>query len=217
MKYIKKGTVPQFFIDDTAGLTLWKEFYSVKRRRLKKYILDNEQFGLCCYCEKTVSIDSDSSHVEHVKPKSDGISTLTFEYNNLLVSCQGNHFNEIGDSSKNTCGHKKNNDFDEYRFLNPTLVVDIADYFVFDSLTGVISASLKDNDRAEYTFQTLNLNGKNDKLAEARKKAKEALVKNFATLPVNVRKEKLKKILQNNGTEFLSFFRYIYRNLNVNN
>jgi len=135
---------------------------------------------------------------------------FTFDYNNLLVSCQGNHFNEIGDNSKSTCGHIKDNNFDEVKFLNPTLVTDISDYFVFDSDTGIISASKKDKIKAEYTIQILNLNGKNDKLAHARKIAKDALIRNFNKLPIEERKLRLKAFLQNESNEFISFFRYLY-------
>ncbi len=213
MKYIQKQPRPAFFIKDTAGLSTWSQYHSSKKRKLKKFILDNEQFKLCCYCEKSITADKASSHVEHIKPKSLDITNLTFDYDNLLVSCEGNHFNEIGDNSKNTCGQKKDNDFDEVKFLNPTLVNDVSDYFVFDSDTGIISASPKDPEKAEYTYQTLNLNGNNDKLAEARKIAKLALIGVYSKLDIETRKVKLSALLQDDGQEFITFFRYVFRNL----
>lgn len=216
MKYIQKQSTPQFFIDDTAGLTTWAEYYSSQKRILKQFIIDNEQYGLCCYCEKSITVDSTSSHIEHIKPKSLDIRALTFAYYNLLVSCEGNHFNEIGDNSKNTCGQKKDNNFDEVKFLNPTLVNDISSYFIFDSDTGIISASEKDIEKAEYTIGILNLNGNNDKLAEARKKARQALIRAYSTLDIDTIKQKISESLQNEGTEFITFFRYIFRNLNSN-
>ncbi len=215
MKYIQKLPIPQFFIDDTIGLTNWEQYSATfdlreKKRHLKEYILGKEQNGLCCYCENGITIHNLPAHIEHIKPKSLDNITLTFDYNNLLVSCQGNHFNEIGDNSKSTCGHIKDNNFDEVKFLNPTLVTDISDYFVFDSDTGIISASKKDKIKAEYTIQILNLNGKNDKLAHARKIAKDALIRNFNKLPIEERKLRLKAFLQNESNEFISFFRYLY-------
>ncbi len=199
MKYIQKTPTPAFFISDTNGLTSWSQYIASKKRILKKYILDNEQFGLCCYCEKDIIRDINASHIEHIKPKSLDINALTFDYSNLLVSCEGNHFNEIGDNRKNTCGHLKDDNFDEINFLNPTLINYISDYFILP--------------KADYTIQTLNLNGNNDKLAEARKKAKDALIRNFATLPIDLRKKKMREFLQDESKEFITFFRYVFRYL----
>lgn len=56
MRYIKKTDTPQFFIEDTAGLTAWKDYYSDKKRRLKEHILNNEQNDLCIYCESKKKI-----------------------------------------------------------------------------------------------------------------------------------------------------------------
>ncbi|MFK7983147.1 MAG: retron system putative HNH endonuclease [Saprospiraceae bacterium] len=197
MKYIKKLTTPQFFINDTNSLTTWSEYHSTKKRRLKKHILEEEQCHLCCYCEKEVTIDKSSSHIEHIKPKSIDLLNLTFDYNNILVSCEGNHFNEIGDNSKNTCGHIKDNNFEEDKFLNPTLLDDVQDYFSFDADTGKIGDIGKNSVKANYSIRILNLNGKNDKLAEARLTAKNALIKNFSPLPIERKKSLLKSLLNN--------------------
>jgi uncharacterized protein (TIGR02646 family) len=210
MKYIRKTTpTPPFFLADTAGLGSWDKYLAVNKRTLRKYILDNEQFGLCCYCEKQVT--EVSSHVEHIKPKSLDIATLTFDYANLLVSCEGNHFNEIGDNSKkNNCGHLKDDDFDEILFLNPTLVTNISEYFIFDT-DGVVESSVIDVPKATYTLQLLNLNGKNNKLAEARKNAKQQLILQLRNFKPEEQKEKLKAYLQNNTNEFITFLRYTFR------
>ena len=146
MKFIKKVSTPQFFTQDTNGLTDWSQYRS-KKRKLKEFILSKKQYFLCCYCEKKVTVDKESSHLEHIKPKAKSqYPNLTFDYNNLLVSCEGNHFNEIGDNSKTSCGHKKDNFFDENKFLNPTLIIDIASFFIFDVDDGTISSSLKEID-----------------------------------------------------------------------
>ena len=132
-----------------------------------------------------------------------------------MVSCQGNHFNEIGDNSKNTCGHIKDNLFDEYLFLNPTLLKDISAYFIFDSDIGIVSESTKNKRKTRHTIDLLNLNGKNDKLAEARMTKKRSLVKTFSKLPIKIRKEKLKRFLRDDSKEFITFFRYVFRNLKL--
>lgn len=211
MKYIRKTTPPPaFFIIDTQGLTLWSGYLAENKRKLKKYILENEQFGLCCYCEKQITVSV--SHIEHVKPKSLDVATLTFDYANLLVSCDGNHFNEIGDVSRNTCGHFKDKDenFDENLFLNPTLISNISEYFIFDS-DGVISESTIDVAKSDYTLTILNLNGKNNKLAEARKIVRQAIIRSLINFPVEVRKEKLEEYLNNDSNEFITFLRYVFK------
>jgi uncharacterized protein (TIGR02646 family) len=213
MKYIKKNGTPEFFITDTSGLTKWSEYYSSKKRKLKKYILENEQSHVCCYCEKSITEERVSSHVKHIKPKSLDEESLTFEYSNILVSCEGNHFNEIDDNSKNTCGQIKGSDFNEGLFLNPTLINDISSYFTFDTDTGIISASDKNIEKADHTFQVLNLNGNNDKLAEARKITKKSIVKTLSLIPIENRKTKLLEYLSNDANEFITFLRYIYRNI----
>jgi uncharacterized protein (TIGR02646 family) len=57
-------------------------------------MLNNEQFGLCCYCE--IVLSTEGSHIEHLKPRSHFQQEI-FSYNNLLLSCNHN----------DSCGHKK--------------------------------------------------------------------------------------------------------------
>jgi len=212
MKYIKKLDTPQFFIDDTKNLTNWNNYHSSKKRKLKKYMLENEQNGLCCYCELELVSINKLSHIEHIKPKSLDSINLTFEYSNLLVSCEGNHFNEIGDKTITNCGQFKKDNFDE-AFLNPTLVKNISEYFAFNR-NGVISSSNIDNIKANRTITILNLNGKNNVLAEARKIANKALMKKLSdTLDIDIRKEQIKQYLSSDKNEFITFFRYIYKDV----
>jgi uncharacterized protein (TIGR02646 family) len=215
MKHIRKTTpTPPFFVADTQGLTLWRDYLAQNKRKLKKYILENEQFNLCCYCEKQITVGL--SHIEHIKPKSLDLASLTFDYANLLVSCEGNHFNEIGDTSKNTCGQFKDDNFDENLFLNATLVTNISEYFIFDD-NGVISESAIDIAKSSYTLTILNLNGKNNKLAEARKIAKQAIITNLRNLPIEIQKEKLAAYLSRNSSEFVTFLRYVFGAIVANN
>jgi 5-methylcytosine-specific restriction endonuclease McrA len=126
MRYIQKQPIPQFFIDDTKTLQaklislankkdkklVWDNEYKEKRK-LKLYILENEQNYLCCYCEAKVTLDD--SHIEHIKPKDMDEESLTFDYANLAVSCDGICFNDKNE--RLTCGHKKDNKFDETKFF----------------------------------------------------------------------------------------------------
>lgn len=175
MRYIKKTLpVPSFFVDDTNFLHNddWEKFSGDKKRRLKSYILKKEQDYLCCYCEK--SIDLDMSHVEHIKPKSN-FKSETYKYSNLIVSCQGDHCNTNGSKTQQICGHKKDNDYCANKFLDPTLYTDISSFFIFED-NGKILSSGKDNLKANFTINLLNLNGNNDSLALAREKVLDALI-----------------------------------------
>jgi len=210
MKYIRKlSPPPEFFINDTIALTIWDDYYSDKKRKLKKYILDNEQFWLCCYCEKKVTLDGGASHVEHIDSRELN-PPLTFDYKNLVVSCQGDTYNDIDfNKSKNTCGHKKPNDFDKNLFLNPTIETDIQDYFTYED-NGIMKPSDKDKGKAKYTITLLNLNGDNNLLAEARKKVLIQLrnsIKNL-NLSNDEKKNKIRLLLSKNDREYISFLRY---------
>ena len=85
-------STPQFFLKDTLGLNNWNQYLAKNKRKLREYILENEQHELCCYCEGNVSINSANQHLEHIVPRISDIS-LIFDYNNILVSCNGKHFN----------------------------------------------------------------------------------------------------------------------------
>lgn len=213
MKYIKKIAAPDFFLKDVKEIENWSKFSRKKKKWLKSYILEKEQFYLCCYCEIKI-MDLAKSHIEHLKPKSLDVENLTFDYSNLAVSCEGYCFNEEDDKSKNTCGHKKDNDFDENLFLNPTIIENVSDYFVFDA-DGVISASKLNTKKSNYNIGLLNLNGKNDKIAEARKNTLRALKisLNKQKLTPTQKKEKIKVLLANKDREFGTFLRFRFKNI----
>ena len=44
MKFIKKVSTPEFFVEDTDGLINWNQYLASNKRRLKEFILNNEQF-----------------------------------------------------------------------------------------------------------------------------------------------------------------------------
>ena len=77
MRYIQKVETPQFFKDDTDELTEWSQYYSDKKRLIKEYILEREQKHLCIYCESKINLSAESSHIEHIKPKSLDLVNLT--------------------------------------------------------------------------------------------------------------------------------------------
>ncbi len=222
MRYIQKKITPQFFIEDTKELQnkiigflnkkdkklVWDNDYK-DRRKLKEYILENEQNYLCCYCEAKVTLDN--SHVEHIRPKDMNEDSLTFDYNNLSVSCNGTCFNDK--NQRLTCGHKKSNKFDENKFLNPTQVVDIREYFIYTD-NYYIGASNKDTTKATYTMKLLQLNSFNNYLPEARKIALDdfnSSIKEHRNKTGKDTKYIIKELLKRENLAFISFLRFRYK------
>lgn len=224
MRYVHKLETPQFFLDDTKNFTKWDDYdenYETreKRRRLRSYLLENEQFSLCIYCESKIELDN--SHVEHIKPKDENLyPELTFSYPNLAASCQGNAHAELAKEGElqpeSTCGHKKSNEFSEGLFLCPHTKSNIGSYFKYCRDTGVIQPNDVDTLserylKANYMITTLKLN--DGHLPQARLKAITVLRKR---LQKKFKKDKaarlteLQKVLQRDTNAFISFLRYSF-------
>jgi len=206
MRYIEKVGIPQFFIDDTKNLSIWGQYFSKKKRALKAYILKEEQNYLCCYCED--KIDSNNSHIEHIKPKYLDIENLTFDYNNLAVSCEGQCRNSEDDNSRYNCGHRKDKQdtqYDESKFLNPLKVEELRDYFDYNRNSEIISSS-KNITKSQYMIDTLHLN--DGDLPRAR----EDSLKDFELMGLETIEE-LVFMLDQENIAFISFLRYKYQHL----
>lgn len=215
MRYIKKLNVPLFFVNDTRDLLGWKDY--TEKKELKKHILTNEQNYLCCYCESKVTIsgdkEKDGSHLEHIKPKK-FYSDLTFYYNNLLVSCHGTCHNSGNNTTRYSCGHKKDDEYVANKFLNPTIVEDIRDYFKYETLSNEkvkIVPTAKDTIKAQYMINLLHLN--DNTLLFARYEAledfetsQEAMLKEF-DLDISV--DDIRNMLTED-LAFISFLQYEY-------
>ncbi|WP_418641352.1 retron system putative HNH endonuclease [Sulfurimonas sp. ST-27] len=207
MRYIQKVSTPQFFIDNTAEISKWKE-YPVSKKPLKEHILKNEQNYLCIYCESKVELNN--SHLEHIKPKAgDKFPHLVFDYNNIVVSCNGNC--HADDEEHHSCGHIKDNEYNDTKFLNPVELIKIRDYFEYDIDTGNITESPKDIDKAKYMIETLHLN--DGSLPLARKKSLENFIKKMNQIDKNKRKNRLIEILNKENIAFVSFLRFKYKGI----
>ena len=224
MKYIKKSAIPQFFIDDTKELRasikiavtskdkskVWDNDY-FQKRVLKEYLLENEQNYLCGYCEAKITLDN--SHVEHIKPKSLDYDNLTFDYHNLLVSCNGICFSQS--NKPITCGHKKANKFDENKFLSPLKEINIRDYFIYTNNFYIGSSSL-DEEKSKYTMDLLELNSFNNNLPQAREDANTEFresVQKSATKTGRSLQEMAKLLLNREDLAFISFLRFKYKGI----
>jgi uncharacterized protein (TIGR02646 family) len=144
---------------------LWERFDPDVKLNLHQHLW-REQKGLCIYCQqlippkerKNTNFDAHPSHIEHIKPKS-LFKYLTFAYKNLAVACNG--FNCASEDTRaEFCEFKKQNLYDSALFLNPTEVVDIEDYFVYD-IDGNIKPSMERSEedirKANYMIELLSL------------------------------------------------------------
>jgi uncharacterized protein (TIGR02646 family) len=214
VKYIHKKNIPSFFIEDTKNLNNWSEYHGNKKRKLRKYILDNEQNNLCAYCEKIIDIDN--CHLEHINPKYNDKINLTFDYQNIIVSCDGIcKSSDNPNKKRQTCGHKKYDNFDINLFLNPTKEPKIREYFKYIN-KGEIKSSSLDINKSEYTLNTLDLNSKKTGLAQDRMIALNNF-KNKVIKEAQKRDKDLKELaillLNKENLAFISFLRYRYKNI----
>ena len=104
------------FKEDNGRDATYSDFIGNEKQRLREKLYE-EQYGLCCYCCRFLKHPYQNSvevHIEHFKPKGDPLyAPLSLEYNNLHLSCSGHK------SDHETCGHKKDNWFDENLLISP--------------------------------------------------------------------------------------------------
>lgn len=87
-----------------------KEFDDHKRKLNNELV--KEQKYLCAYC--CCKIDTVNSHNEHIEPQHPKtyVSRKSLDYSNIVASC-------YGFQGEKTCGPKKDNDYDESKFISP--------------------------------------------------------------------------------------------------
>ncbi|MEH2241351.1 retron system putative HNH endonuclease [Nostoc sp.] len=156
MKYIQKCKEPSSFTEwknrRTNKTTLWTKIKQAVKSNLHETLL-HEQGYICCYCG--ASLKGNESHIEHFKPKS-LYTTLTFEYMNLMISCQGE--DEEKPRVPVHCGHKKNNWYEEDLLVSP-LISNCADFFKYPASGEILPTDdLDKNLAAKETIEKLALN-----------------------------------------------------------
>jgi uncharacterized protein (TIGR02646 family) len=146
MKKINKSE-PKFFRDFITrnNPVNWDGIHEI-RSSLREHILDTEQGFQCAYCEKAITSDNTKSHIDHFKRKH-FFPELTFDYNNLLVSCNNhNHCASVKDPKVNSKDFYKN-------LINP-VNDESTDYFDYHISGKLISK----NKKAKFTEEAFNLN-----------------------------------------------------------
>lgn len=126
MRQIIKSGEPDEFItwktseDWAAGAPAWGEFTQAWRPAVVMRLVA-DQCGLCCYC--CASIAKGDHHVEHFRPKGlPAYRALTYEWQNLLASCEGwplptNQIPTV--NTQRHCGAHKENWFTEGVTISP--------------------------------------------------------------------------------------------------
>jgi uncharacterized protein (TIGR02646 family) len=154
VKHIRKNQEPLSILT-SLNVSTYKELNNSeegkKARADLRKTLSQEQGYICCYCCRI--LDSDDSHIEHLRPQKP-YDHLSLEYNNLLVSCQG----KLPNNEPRHCGMAKDAWFDEDLMVSP-LSKDCEEFFEY-SLAGEILPT-KDANRgkaAQETIDRLQLN-----------------------------------------------------------
>lgn len=217
MRFIKKGTSPDFFEQEkaTVGLTSdskWNEFQNPCKSRFTEHLVQ-EQDGLCAYCEcdltspVTNSTVPRSRHLEHLAPQSEH-PELRFSYHNLVASCDGQLLASERIKQGESCGHRKENEYDESWFLNPVNDPSISKYFSFDSQDGnILPAETNRSEDAKEMIRALNLDA--SYLKNARLNSKEVLVEYLTSLEPEQAELLLRSEL-GSPREFISFLKYCF-------
>lgn len=88
---ITKGVPPAFFSDYMTKKRPkeWEELAPI-RAQLRQHILKNEQKGYCAYTEIKIK-DKENCHIDHYHTRN-LFPTETFDYNNLIVSCNSEKY-----------------------------------------------------------------------------------------------------------------------------
>ena len=216
MRYISKRETPASFTKKTKDFANWDDYHKYcfkQKQALKKYILRFEQNMLCIYCESKISPSRESSHFEHIRPKAKGkYPELTFDYKNLAISCNGTCSNKESDNEKHNCGHIKDNEYIEEKFLHPFEVEDIALYFKYDFDDFKIYSTDKDKTKSDYMIDTLKLNS--GTLIVTRRNDYKNFNKRMKKIKdISERKLQIKKEIESYSIQFISFFKYKFNHI----
>ena len=152
MKHIAKNEEPPELREfNTKANPNWQPSFDGMSGNLKRALHDtllNEQGWICCYCNRRVG--RDSSHIEHVRPRS-RYPEEEASYGNLLASCQ----REEQRGEPLHCGASKADWYDDGLFVSP-LQPDCETRFRYTGDGGIYPVQQSDRAALE-TLQRLRL------------------------------------------------------------
>jgi uncharacterized protein (TIGR02646 family) len=190
MKKIDKGKIPDFFSQyiKRSKPEQWNETASV-RSDLRTYIL-KEQGYCCAYTE--IRLNDDNSHIDHYRTRN-LFPRLTFEYTNLLVSCNSEQY---GARYKDKLVKRQ----EEYKdLINP--VEESSSGLMEFTFTGRVE-SIDNSCKGEQTIRFFNLNERS--LVERRKTVIACLI--------GMKGLTEKEVVESTG-EFETMIRQLYNNI----
>lgn len=199
MRFVQKGQSPDFFEQEKIHVPLnqtskWNEFQNPCKGKLTEHLIE-EQEGLCIYCECDLSSPVTGStiarkrHIEHLAPQGSN-EDLRFAYHNLTVSCDGQLLSRSRVKEGESCGHRKDDEYDEAWFINPTVDQNVTQFFTFESEDGsMLPAETDRHDHAETMIEKLNLDAQY--LKAARLNAKEVMLEHLNSLEPEESEESL--------------------------
>jgi len=203
VKYIQKGLEPDEFTQWKKAKPKkyqskdWKKLNPLPKKALHDALL-REQGYICCYCER--GITKDNSHIEHFVPKKgqNADPNLTFEYQNLLCSCDGNarHSENKGLTH---CGIRKDDWFDAALMVSP-LDKDCAGYFRYMMTGKILPTDIPEKQTAALeTINRCNLNHpmlKKMRQEALRRVALQSLTDNITLLSDSLTQEEIYQLIE---------------------
>ncbi|MEH1784340.1 MAG: retron system putative HNH endonuclease [Nostoc sp.] len=177
MKYIKKSEEPESFtvwknLANEDWQPSWENFSKPQKTDVHNSLLQEQGF-ICCYCGRR--INTDDSHLEHLKPRTT-YPQLALEYTNILASCQKDTVRK----EPLHCGKIKDKWYDDNLMISP-LDVNCAEFFRYTDDGQILATNNSEKQlAAETTIDKLALNI--DKLKDLRAKALEPILEIINTI-----------------------------------
>jgi uncharacterized protein (TIGR02646 family) len=160
VKFVVKGDEPLGFKrwrqqNRTAN---WRDFSGSDVYQALRRTLIEQQVQMCCYCEVAL-IEAIDAHIEHLEDK-DRSPEKTFDFNNLLASCQHN----------DCCGHQKGARY--FTDMVTPLQSNCQSRFIYTGNGEIIPTDEND----QFAYATIDLLGLNcNRLKDRRKSIVNAL------------------------------------------
>ncbi|MEH1779391.1 MAG: retron system putative HNH endonuclease [Nostoc sp.] len=177
MKYIKKSEEPESFtvwknLANEDWQPSWENFSKPQKTDVHNSLLQEQGF-ICCYCGRR--INTDDSHLEHLKPRTT-YPQSALEYTNILASCQKDTVRK----EPLHCGKIKDKWYDDNLMISP-LDVYCAEFFRYTDDGQILATNNSEKQlAAETTIDKLALNI--DKLKDLRAKALEPILEIINTI-----------------------------------
>jgi uncharacterized protein (TIGR02646 family) len=211
VKYIKKSEEPESFtVWKNLANEDWQPSWENFSKPQKTYVHDSllqEQGFICCYCGRR--INTDDSHLEHLKPRTT-YPQSALEYTNILASCQKDTVRK----EPLHCGKIKDKWYDDNLMISP-LDVNCAEFFRYTDDGQILATNNSEKQlAAETTIDKLALNI--DKLKNLRAKSIEPILEIINTITEEERQNLILGFSETNSKgyyeEFCAAIIYLLKN-----